>query len=82
MIADGGYVMLCAAKTTLAVDTQGATNNNGANVRLYTRNDSDGQLVTVQTYGEYQVIRFPLTNMVMAVSGSRVSQGQNICQCT
>ena len=80
MIADGGYVMLCAAKTTLAVDTQGATNNNGANVRLYTRNDSDGQLVTVQTYGEYQVIRFPLTNMVMAVSGSRVSQGQNICQ--
>lgn len=80
MIADGGYVMLCAAKTTLAVDTQGATNNNGANVRLYTRNDSDGQLVTVQTYGEYQVIRFPLTNMVMAVSGSRVAQGQNICQ--
>lgn len=82
MIADGGYVMLCAAKTTLAVDTQGATNNNGANVRLYTRNDSDGQLVTVQTYGDYQVIRFPLTNMVMAVSGSRVSQGQNICQWT
>ena len=82
MISDGGYVMLCAAKTTLAVDTQGATNNNGANVRLYTRNDSDGQLVTVQTYGEYQVIRFPLTNMVMAVSGSRVSQGQNICQWT
>lgn len=82
MIADGGYVMLCAAKTTLAVDTQGATNNNGANVRLYTRNDSDGQLVTVQTYGSYQVIRFPLTSMVMAVSGSRVSQGQNICQWT
>ena len=80
MIADGGYVMLCAAKTTLAVDTRGATNNNGANVWLYTRNDSDGQLVTVQTYGEYQVIRFPLTSMVMAVSGSRVSQGQNICQ--
>lgn len=80
MIADGGYVMICAAKTTLAVDTQGATNNNGANVRLYTRNDSDGQLVTVQTYGDHQVIRFPLTNMVMAVSGSRVSQGQNICQ--
>ena len=82
MIADGGYVMLCAAKTTLAVDTQGATNNNGANVRLYTRNDSDGQLVTVQTYGNYQVIRFPLTGMVVDVSGARVAQGQNVMQHT
>ena len=82
MIADGGYVMLCAAKTTLAVDTQGATNNNGSNVRLYTRNDSDAQLVTVQTYGEYQVIRFPLTGMVVDVSGARVAQGQNVMQHT
>ena len=81
-IADGGYVMLCAANTSLAVDTQGATNTNGANVRLYTRNDSDAQLVTVQTYGSYQVIRFPLTSMVVDVSGARVAQGQNVMQHT
>lgn len=84
-IPDGGYVMVNAAKlpgTVYALDTAGATNTNGANVRLFPRNDSDAQLVTVQTYGNYQIIRFPLTGMVLDVSGARVAQGQNVMQHT
>jgi hypothetical protein len=86
VVSDGGYVMVNCAKlpgTSYALDTKGATNSKGANVRLYTLNSSDAQLVTLQTYdstNDYQVIRFPLTGMVLDVQGGRVAQGQNVQQ--
>lgn len=82
-IANGGYVMVNAAKlpgTVLALDTQGASNTKGANVRLNTRNDSDAQIVTVQTYGAFQVIRFPFSGMVLDVKGAKAANGQNVQQ--
>ena len=84
-IANGGYVMINAAKlpgTGYALDVKGATNANGANVRLFTPNNSDAQLVTVQDYGANQVIRFPYTGMVLDVKGAKVAQGQNVQQYT
>lgn len=86
VVSDGGYVMVNCAKlpgTSYALDTKGATNSKGANVRLYTLNSSDAQLVTLQTYDsahDYQVIRFPLTGMVLDVQGATAAQGQNVQQ--
>lgn len=79
-ITPGTYVLLNVANTNLAMDTQGATSTNGANVRLYTRNDSDGQLVTVVKEGSYYALRFPLTGKVVDVKGATVAQGQNVQQ--
>lgn len=82
-VTDGGYILINCAKlngTPYALDTKGAVNSNGANVRLYSPNASDAQLVTVQTYGSFQVIRFPLTSMVLDVQGATVAQGQNVQQ--
>ena len=84
-VTDGGYILINCAKlngTPYALDTKGAVNSNGANVRLYSPNASDAQLVTVQTYGSFQIIRFPLTSMVLDVQGGRVAQGQNVQQYT
>ena len=84
-VEDGGYILINCAKlngTPYAMDTKGAVSSNGSNVRLYAPNASDAQLVTVQTYGDYQVIRFPLTGMVLDVQGGRVAQGQNVQQYT
>lgn len=79
-VTDGGYVMVTPAALSLALDVQRATSANGANVRLYSLNYSDGQLVQVTTYGAYQVIRFSMTGLVLDVQGARVAQGQNVQQ--
>lgn len=81
-ITPGTYVLLNVANTGLAMDTQGATSTKGANVRLYTRNDSDGQLVSVVSYGSNYVLRFALTGMVVDVKKATIAQGQTVQQYT
>lgn len=81
-LSNGSYVMVCGASATLAVDSQGATTTNGANVRLLTRRASAGQLVTVQTYGSHRVIRMTLTGMVLDVKGGVAKAGANVQQYT
>lgn len=81
-LSNGGYVMVPASGVGLALDTQGATTTNGANVRLYIRRASAGQLVTVQTYGSHRIIRFTLTGMVCDVKGGTPKAGANVQQYT
>lgn len=81
-LANGGYVLVPESAVGLALDSQGATTTNGANVRLWTRLGSAGELVTVQTYGSHRVIRMTLTGMVLDVQRATMRNGQNIYQHT
>lgn len=81
-LENGGYVMVPASGTGFALDSQGATTTNGANVRLYTRLGTAGELVTVQTYGSHRVIRMTLTGMVLDVKGGVAKAGANVQQYT
>lgn len=81
-IAQGNYLVLNYANRNLALDIIGATGTNGTNIRLFTRNDSDAQIVTVINYSgsdTQQVLRFPLTWGCIDVPRG-VGHGSNVWQ--
>jgi hypothetical protein len=82
-ISDGTYVILNVANTALAMDSAGATDGNNANVWLYTRNDTDAQLVRVwtRTDGTRQLM-FSATGKCVDVTNYNVAQGANVAQYT
>lgn len=80
-ISDGTYVILNVANTSLAIDSMGASDGNNANVQLYTRNDTDAQLIRVWTRADgTRQLMFSATGKCIDVSGYNVAQGSNIAQ--
>lgn len=82
VLAEGTYVMCCLADDSLALDCASASDASGANVRLWTRNDTDAQLVHVCSVGG------GACNLVFAASGkcldvadgALMTQGANVQQ--
>lgn len=80
-LEDGTYVILNSANTSLALDSKGATDGNNANVQLWTRNDSDAQLVRVWTRSDgTRKLCFAGTGKCVDVTGNKVAVGANVAQ--
>ena len=82
-LADGTYVMLNLANTSLALDCAGATDYAGTNVWLYSRNDSDAQLVRVWTRSDgTRQLCFAASGKCVDVKGGAFAVGTNVQQHT
>lgn len=80
---DGTYVMLNLANTSLALDCVGASDYNGANVQLFTRNDTDAQLVRVWTRSDgTRQLCFAASGKCVDVTNADFSHGANVAQYT
>ena len=80
-LEDGTYVILNAANTALALDSCGGTDGNNANVQLWTRNDTDAQLVRVWTRADgTRRLCFAGTGKCVDVTGNKVAVGANVAQ--
>lgn len=81
-IAQGTYIVVSAVTTSriLALDVTGGSDANGANIQVWTRNNTHAQYVTVVGTGTAQQLRFPLTGRYFTVSGGSTADGTNVVQ--
>lgn len=63
-----------------ALDVNGQSDANGANVQIWSVNYTSGQYVTVTGSGTSQVLRFPLTGRVLDVCNAQAANGANVIQ--
>lgn len=82
-VEDGTYVVLNLGNTSLALDSCGATDGNNANVQLFTRNDTDAQLLRVWTRADgTRQLCFAATGKCVDVANGRFAHGNNVQQCS
>lgn len=80
-VADGTYIILSAKNTAVAVEVAGASDASGANVRLWTRNDSDAQKWSVTDYGAAGAqIACALSGRCLEVANNKIANGTNVRQ--
>lgn len=80
-VADGTYIILSAKNTAVAVEVAGASDASGANVRLWTRNDSDAQKWSVTNYGTAGAqIACALSGRCLEVANNKMATGTNVRQ--
>ncbi len=80
-VEDGTYVVLNLGNTSLALDSCGATDGNNANVQLFTRNDTDAQLLRVWTRADgTRQLCFAATGKCVDVANGRFAHGNNVQQ--
>lgn len=80
-VDDGTYVVRNVANTSLCVNSCGATDGNGANVWLYTFDETDASYVTVWTRSDgSRQMMFPATGKCIDIANNTVAQGANVQQ--
>lgn len=80
-VDDGTYVVRNVANTSLCINSCGATDGNGANVWLFTFDETDASYVTVWTRSDgSRQMMFPATGKCIDISNNTVAQGANVKQ--
>lgn len=82
-IKDGTYVIKSAINSNYVLQVAGSSNNNKANVQLYTGNGSEGQkwIISHDTNG-YITVMNAQSKKVLDVNGASTKNGTNIQQYT
>ena len=80
-IADGTYEIQIGSNNSKAIDVIGNSNNNGANVQIYARNDANCQRVNVKYIGNgYYTLQFKHSGKYLDVCGENTADGTNVWQ--
>lgn len=80
-IADGTYVVLTALNTNCALECRRASDDNYANVRIFTKNSSDAQFVTVVTNADgSRRMLFTMSGKSVDVNKGAFANGTNVQQ--
>ncbi|EFV01863.1 ricin-type beta-trefoil lectin domain protein [Pseudoramibacter alactolyticus ATCC 23263] len=78
---DGTYEIISVLGPTVAIDVKGASDNSGANVQVYTRNDSDAQKWSTFDDGTNGIqIACALSGRCLDVAGGKITSGTNVWQ--
>lgn len=77
-LANGIYFVVSALNTSLVLDVAGASTGNGANVQVYTRNNSNAQIWRITKEGTAYQILSRYTGRSLDVAGAGVANGTNI----
>ena len=77
-IADGTYEILSYKDVAMALDVAGNSTANSANVRLYSRNGTNGQSWTFTSRGSYFTITDAETGKALDVAGGVAANGRNV----
>lgn len=80
-IADGTYVILTALNTNCALECRRASDDNYANVRIFTKNNSDAQFITVVTNSDgSRRMLFTMSGKSIDVNKGTFTNGTNVQQ--
>lgn len=82
-LEDGAYIIGSALNTKMVIDVAGGSKNNGANIQIYTNNQTDAQKWQVMWKSDdLYVVKSLLSGKVLDVEGAGTYNGANVQQYT